>query len=97
MSRLAALGDLETGEGEELFLRRSSAPRIAAQGRDFLDGVVDQDLSLASARDLVLAEFERRYVRHLDAQHVDERARVSASGVSDRYLRTLRLRAKMGV
>lgn len=59
---------------------------------DFIDRVVSRGLT--GARDLVVAEFERRYVQALDSAHGDERARMSASGVTDRYLRTLRGRAR---
>ena len=97
MARLAAFGDLATGEGGELFMRRASSsfpPVAAGGGVDFIDGVVARKLTLTAARDLVVSEFERRYVQFLDSSHGDERARMSASGVSDRYLRTLRGRAR---
>jgi DNA-binding NtrC family response regulator len=92
MARLAAFGELATTSSEELFMRRSTTP--PARTADFIDSVIAQGLTLGAARDLVLAEFERRYVRTLDANHPDERARVIASGVSDRHLRTLRCRAR---
>ena len=95
ISRLAALGELASGASEGLFMRRSSAPP-AKPSADFLDDVVLRGLSLSDARDIVVAEFERRYITNLDATLGDERARMSASGVSDRYLRTLRLRARTG-
>jgi DNA-binding NtrC family response regulator len=94
MARLAAFGDLATGDGGELFMRRSSSSCPPAG--DFIDGVVARGLTLTAARDLVVGEFERRYVQTLDSAHGDERARMSASGVSDRYLRTLRGRARNG-
>ncbi len=92
MARLAAFGELATAEGGELFMRRSSSS-FPPSG-DFIDGIVARGLTLTAARDLVVGEFERRYVEHLDTAHGDERARMSASGVSDRYLRTLRGRAR---
>ncbi len=92
MARLAAFGELATADGGELFMRRSSSSMPPAG--DFIDRVVSRGLTLTGARDLIVAEFERRYVQALDSVHTDERARMSASGVTDRYLRTLRGRAR---
>ncbi|MBS2012700.1 MAG: sigma 54-interacting transcriptional regulator [Deltaproteobacteria bacterium] len=94
MARLAAFGELATSKDGELFMRRSSSS-IPPAG-DFIDNIVARGLTLTSARDLVVGEFERRYVQFLDSAHGDERARMSVSGVSDRYLRTLRGRARTG-
>lgn len=93
MARLAAFGELATADGGELFMRRSTSS-ISAAASDFIDGIVQRGLTLAQARDLVVVEFERRYITALDTNHGDERARMSASGVSDRYLRTLRGRLR---
>ncbi|MDB5216211.1 MAG: Response regulator of zinc sigma-54-dependent two-component system [Myxococcaceae bacterium] len=95
MARLAAFGELATAEGGELFMRRTSSSSAPRAG-DYIDSVVTRGLTLTAARDLVVGEFERRYVQFLDSAHGDERARSSASGVSDRYLRTLRGRARNG-
>ncbi|MBX3210477.1 MAG: sigma-54-dependent Fis family transcriptional regulator [Labilithrix sp.] len=92
MARLAAFGELATADGGELFMRRS--PSSIPPAGDFIDRVVARGLPLTAARDLVVGEFERRYVDFLDSAHASERARMSASGVSDRYLRTLRSRAR---
>lgn len=94
MARLAAFGDLAAKEGH-LFMRRGVAVPTTGEP-DFIDTVVARQLKLAPARDLVISEFERRYLAFLDGVHGDERARVAASGVSDRYLRTLRGRARQG-
>jgi two-component system, NtrC family, response regulator HydG len=91
IARLAALGDL-AGSNEELFsYRMSAAPPCSV---DFIDSVVAQGLPLAAARDLVVTEFERRYVQFLETAHADDRSRAAASGISDRHLRTLRGRAR---
>jgi DNA-binding NtrC family response regulator len=92
MARLAAFGELASADGGELFMRRPSSS-FPPSG-DFIDNIVLRGLTLTQARDLVVGEFERRYVEHLDTAHGDERARMCASGVSDRYLRTLRGRAR---
>jgi DNA-binding NtrC family response regulator len=93
IARLAALGDL-AGHAQDLLGRRSTPAPRAPTGDDFIDSVVAQGLPLAAARDLVTAEFERRYVHFLDTTHTDERSRAAASGISDRHLRTLRCRAR---
>ncbi|AKU97129.1 Response regulator of zinc sigma-54-dependent two-component system [Labilithrix luteola] len=95
MTRLATYGELATSEDGELFIRRSSSAPPPPNAVDFLDDVVTQNLTFASARDRVMFEFERRYMLHLDRTHGDERARSAASGVSDRYLRTLRVRGRV--
>ena len=98
MARLAAFGELATADGGELFMRRASTTASQpALNADFIDGIVGRELTLAVARDLVVTEFERRYVTALDADHTDERARMVVSGVSDRYLRTLRVRVRGGI
>jgi DNA-binding NtrC family response regulator len=62
---------------------------------DFIDGVIARRLTLGVSRDLVIDEFERRYIAFLESAHRDERSRVAAAGVSDRYLRKLRCRMRM--
>ncbi len=100
IARLVAFGAMATDEDDQLFMRRSSSapPRsgsgVSGGGGDFIDEVVARGLTLAAARELVMAEFEKRYVVNLDALHPNDKARMSASGVSDRYLRTLRNRAR---
>jgi DNA-binding NtrC family response regulator len=99
IARLAALGDL-SGSTDDLFNRRTTPPPAedekssAHSCTDFIDSVVAQGLSLAVARDLVMTEFERRYVEHLETSHRNDRSRAAASGISNRHLRTLRGRAR---
>jgi two-component system, NtrC family, response regulator HydG len=61
---------------------------------DFIDSVIARRLTLGVSRDLVIDEFERRYIAFLETAHRDERSRVAAAGVSDRYLRKLRCRMR---
>jgi DNA-binding NtrC family response regulator len=105
MARLGAFG----AEEEQLFALRSTPPAgltvesptmppaSDVGGPDFIDSIVEKQLTLAAARDLVVAEFEKRYITSLDATHRNERARATVSGVSGRYLRTLRGRAREGM
>jgi DNA-binding NtrC family response regulator len=93
VARLAALG-----ASEQLFMQRESARNAensGGTGLDFIDGVVGQSLELAKARELVLREFERRYVGHLLEVHENDVARAaSASGIGERYLRMIRARIR---
>lgn len=90
LSRLATFGEISAKEARELFVRRSAPP----DEQDAFDELIASSDSFADARARIIAEFERRYIGFLDAHHVGERARVSASGLSDRYLRVLRVRAR---
>jgi DNA-binding NtrC family response regulator len=63
----------------------------SAPGPDFLDGVLAKELVLADARELVLDEFERRYVEHALRAHGGNVTRAAASaGVARRYFHVLR-------
>ncbi len=97
IARIAALGDLQES-GHDLFMQRRDAGGAESgathgAGADFIDDVVLQSLELARARELVVREFERRYVSHLLEIHAgDIRLAASASGISERYLRMIRAR-----
>ncbi|WP_169928103.1 sigma-54-dependent Fis family transcriptional regulator [Labilithrix luteola] len=93
LARLATFGEISAKEAREVFARRSTPP----EAHDTLDELIAASESFADARARIIAEFERRYIGFLDAHHVGERARVSASGLSDRYLRVLRGRARDAV
>jgi DNA-binding NtrC family response regulator len=102
VARLAALGDLDA-HGHDLFMQRRGEGAGSPGGAggagmprgDFVDGVVSQNLELARARELVVREFERRYVAHLLEVHGGDVARAaSASGIGDRYLRMIRARVR---
>lgn len=98
VARLVALGDLQES-GHDLFMQRRDARTSEARiadgdgGPDFIDDVVTKNLELARARELVVREFERRYVSHLLETHSGDIARAaSASGIGERYLRMIRAR-----
>ena len=102
VARLAALGGLGDDGGDLFMQRRPSmfpegmdADGSALGGADFIDGVVTKNLELARARELVLREFERRYVTHLLEVYDGDVARAaSASGIGERYLRMIRARVR---
>lgn len=60
--------------------------------RAFLDSVVDRELPLTEARQIVVEEFERRYVEHMLSRHGSTKEAANASGVGVRYLQILRAR-----
>jgi DNA-binding NtrC family response regulator len=98
VARLVALGDLQES-GQTLFMQRrdgiaSDAQFAGGEGEvDFIDDVVLKNLELARARELVVREFERRYVSHLLETHSGDIGRAaSASGIGERYLRMIRAR-----
>jgi len=94
IARLVALGDM--AEQQSLFLQPGGAPRDEATGgKDFIELVVDQNLTLAEAREHVLREFERQYVLHLLDLHGGDATRAAAaSGIGERYLRMIRARIR---
>jgi transcriptional regulator with GAF, ATPase, and Fis domain len=89
VAKRLALGDLagETGAG--------GAPSQAAPppGADVVSHVLSLDLPLTRSRDLVVEEFERRYLERLMSRHGgDATAAASAAGVARRYFQLLRSR-----
>jgi DNA-binding NtrC family response regulator len=101
VARLVALGNLEES-GHDLFMQRRDLGKTSEyqavdgggdQPPDFIDDVVSKNLELARARELVVREFERRYVSQLLETHEgDVRRAASASGIGERYLRMMRAR-----
>jgi len=86
VARFVALG--------ESSLASAAAP---ARDSDFIDGVVERNLPLIAGRDLVIDEYERRYVEHvLDAHggHVGKAA--AASGIARRHFNRIKSRTRKG-
>jgi len=74
-------------------LRATSARTQGAV--DSIDRVLELDLALPEARERVVAEFERRYVERVLAQHNGNVARAAAaSGVARRYFQIVKARQK---
>jgi DNA-binding NtrC family response regulator len=62
---------------------------------DFIDRVIDEHLPLGSAREKVIAEFERRYVEDAFVRNGKNVTRAAeAAGIARRYFRTLRARQR---
>ena len=98
IARLVALGDM--AEQSSLFLQPGGGSPPAKEGgatgeKDFIELVVEQNLTLAEAREHVLREFERQYVVHLLDLHGGDATRAAAaSGIGERYLRMIRARIR---
>lgn len=68
-------------------------PRADASPHDYLDEIVSSGLPIIPARERVVQEFERRYVRHVLAQHGGNVTRAAqASGVARRYFHEIKAR-----
>ncbi|HEX8795732.1 MAG TPA: sigma 54-interacting transcriptional regulator [Polyangiaceae bacterium] len=88
VARWMALGDVDPRQGGE-------AAGDTDVGDDLLARALASDLPFPRARDLVLEEFERRYVsRLLDEHHGDVAAAAAASGIGRRYFQMLRARTR---
>jgi transcriptional regulator with PAS, ATPase and Fis domain len=84
VAKRIALGDL--GGDAEATVR----PALAPEG-DVVARVLGMDLPLGQARDLVVEEFERRYLQKMMARHEGDATRAAAAaGVARRYFQLLR-------
>lgn len=94
-------------EHNPVISRASFSPRVASESKprrlqevqsgrvDFIDAVIASVPSHRSAREQILAEFERRYIIRLDLTYDSEASRAMISEVTPRYLRKLRRRARL--
>ncbi|MBX3187792.1 MAG: sigma 54-dependent Fis family transcriptional regulator [Labilithrix sp.] len=82
--------------GDELDVReRTSHVPHAAHARELFDRILDMNLALPHARQLVVDEFEQRYVARAVAEHGGNVTRAAAaSGLTRRYFHMLRSKAK---
>jgi DNA-binding NtrC family response regulator len=93
VTRVLAAGDVVL---EAANRPSSSAPPQDASASIF-DNVLASGLSLARGRDRVVAEFERRYVQRLLAEHNGNVSRAAAaSGLARRYFQLLKARHLKG-
>ncbi|MFT3837024.1 MAG: sigma 54-interacting transcriptional regulator [Myxococcaceae bacterium] len=85
VARQLALGD-EPTQTEETAI---------APGADVIESILAQDLSLPVARDRVIAEFERRFVKRALAQHGGNVSRAAAAlGIARRHFQRLKAKSK---
>ena len=99
VARRLALGDL-AGEvarlprpGEALAAAEATRARGGEAAEDVIERVLGLDLPLSPSRDLVVDDFERRYVQRVFTRHGGDVARAAAaSGIARRYFQLLRAR-----
>jgi DNA-binding NtrC family response regulator len=74
----------------------AALPRPATDEADggFIDRLLDRELPIAKARELLIEHFERRYVTRVLQRHEQIGKAAAASGLAERYFRTLK--AKYG-
>lgn len=90
VARLLALGEVATFEAEPASVSRPPDP---APVDDVIERVLLRDLPIARARQEVVDEFERRYVRRVLARYGGNVVRAAAaSGIARRYFQILRAR-----
>ncbi len=93
VARFVALGDFAKSFAT-LFMQEK-VPVSRPGETDFINGVVENTLAFADAREQVTREFERRYVTKLLSTHDgDIPSAVEASGIGERYLRMIRARVR---
>ncbi len=93
VSRQCALGAL----ADDFRRTPSAAPNEASTATDVLQKIVLSGAPFFQARDLLMEEFEERYVSHVLAQHGGDVARAAAaSGIGRRYFYKLRARQAVG-
>ncbi|MFO0738588.1 MAG: sigma 54-interacting transcriptional regulator [Labilithrix sp.] len=73
-------------------LARWDPVALSGDETDTIGAVVDRELPLVDARQLVVDELERRYVRHMLARHGSTREAARAADVGVRYFQILRAR-----
>ncbi len=89
--RSAVLARMTLGELGPLYKTGTSSESSS----DFTTSILERDLPFSHARELVLRDFERRYVERILARHGGNVARAAvASGVAHRYFQLIRARLK---
>jgi DNA-binding NtrC family response regulator len=94
VARHLALGDLGAWAVEkETAARGAPAPSSAPPSSDVIARVIAEGLPLSRSRELVVDEFERRYVQNVLERHQGDATRAAqASGIARRYFQLLRAR-----
>lgn len=92
VARHIALGDLETPALRDDVPRSQGGSRDGAPSHDeWLAAILERDLPLARAREVVVDDFERRYVERVLAKHNGNVTQAAiASGIARRYFQILR-------
>ncbi|HEX8795044.1 MAG TPA: sigma 54-interacting transcriptional regulator [Polyangiaceae bacterium] len=86
VARQIAIGDLQATTEVE-------AVPVAVEGEDFIDGVVASKVPLIRGREVVVEEYERRYIERVLSDHGGNVVHAAkASGIARRYFQRLRAR-----
>jgi DNA-binding NtrC family response regulator len=92
VTRYLALGEAHLG-GDDFASPSVPPTRDGTQKEGALEGVLSMGLPYSAARQRVLAEFERRYVERVLAEHGGNVLRAAAaSGIARRHLQRVRAR-----
>jgi transcriptional regulator with GAF, ATPase, and Fis domain len=95
IARQIALGDLASDDRLERPAGRAKGANAKSPdaGGDFIEHVLSLDLPLTASRDLVIEDFERRYIDRMLLRHDSDATRAAAAaGVARRYFQLLRSR-----
>jgi DNA-binding NtrC family response regulator len=74
---------------------RWQSESVRQVGEDAFAAIIERELPLSDARDMVVEEFERRYVKHMFERHGSTRDAAKAAGVAQRYFQVLRARLRV--
>jgi len=97
VARFLALGEPPDADGTSgaLLPAETASDEPVSALADVIEGLLDREMPLTRAREVVVGEFERRYVARVLARYGGNVARAaSASGIARRYFQILRARYK---
>jgi DNA-binding NtrC family response regulator len=95
VTRYLALGETDLGNADDFARAPEAATEKSPLGEGALEHVLSMRLPYSTARQRVLAEFERRYVERVLAEHGGNVLRAaSASGIARRHLQRVRARSQ---
>jgi two-component system, NtrC family, response regulator HydG len=93
VTRYLALGEADLGNADDFAPSSVAAPRESGPTEGALEHVLSMRLPYSTARQRVLAEFERGYVERVLAEHGGNVLRAAAaSGIARRHLQRVRAR-----
>ena len=95
VARYAAMGDMELASPARAAEPGESAPPPAPAQDDVIERALALDLPLARARNIVVEELERRYIRRILERYNGNVVRAAAAaGIARRYFQILRAKRK---
>lgn len=95
VARRIALGDLDEASADPPGPAVTPTDDRSASGDDPMHMILEQDLPLSQARQMLVSEFERRYVERALSKHQGNVAQAAAAaGIARRYFRLLKARCR---